>query len=474
MSGLKQLTPQEVLFVGGETSTIYQHAAGLIVLDGRDTPGFGFESVRAHLVDRLGRIPHFRWRLHEVPLGLDLPYWAEDDRFDVDHHIHRIAVPSPGDREALSELVGYLYSRHLDRHRPLWEVWIIEGLADGRTGLFTKLHHCMMDGEAANQLVQAISDLEPDADEPLPIDPAFTEAEPGVPPQRWQESITAAWHLSTLPVRTTREVFDVVGRSVRQWFAAPDGARRPRAPMVSFNCDVGAERGLVHGEVSLTGVKAVKEHFDVTVNDVVLALVSGSLRRYLIERDELPELPLRTSMAISLRTAADDAMTNKVTVAGVTLATHLDDPVERLRAIAADADRVKRTARLGHKGVLEMVAVFPPAVVGAMLAATHADVTIQATGVNLIVSNLRGSPFPLYIGGAKVDAIYPMSIIMNGGGINVTCMSYVDEIGVGITIEPSVVDDPWTIVDRLGDELDVLLARLPARSRRGRTRSATS
>ena len=144
MPNVRQLTPQDVLFVGGETSKIYQHAVGLILLDGSDRPGFGFEAFRRHMEERVGSIPQFRWKLHEVPLGLDLPYWVEDGHFSFDHHIRRIAVPSPGDREALGELVSYLYCKHLDRNRPLWEAWFIEGLADGQYATVHKMHHCMM------------------------------------------------------------------------------------------------------------------------------------------------------------------------------------------------------------------------------------------------------------------------------------------------------------------------------------------
>jgi diacylglycerol O-acyltransferase / wax synthase len=120
MTKYRQLTPQDVMFVGGETPNVYQHTVGLILLDSSDNPGFGFEVYRRKMEERLAHIPQFHWKLHEVPLGLDLPYWVEDENFSFDHHIRRIAVPSPGDREALGELVSYLYCRHLDRSRPLW------------------------------------------------------------------------------------------------------------------------------------------------------------------------------------------------------------------------------------------------------------------------------------------------------------------------------------------------------------------
>lgn len=455
----RQLTDREVLFVGGETPNVYQHTAGLTFLDARDRPGFGFETFREQLVQRLANVPHFRWKLHQVPLGLDLPYWVEDEDFSFDHHLRRIAVPAPGDDEAVAELVSYLYSRHLDRSRPLWETWFIEGMADGRFALLTKLHHCMMDGEGANKLGELMTDLEPDAP-PREVDPAISDAEPGDAPGRVDESVTTAQHLLEIPFRAGWELFGAARHALERRIRRPDGSSRdhPPAPATILNCDIGSERGFVFGSVSLPEVKAAKNHFDVTINDIVLALVAGSVRAYLTERDALPGDPLRTSIAVSLRTAADDKFSNRVTTATVTLATDLADPVARLRRIAEETDAAKQEARDGAKGFLDLVSVLPPVLVGALVSVAPADLVPRTTGINLIVSNLRGSPIPLYMAGARVLSMYPMSIIAPGGALNVTCISYGDDIDFGFTIDPEVVTDPWRLVDGLRDELRVLSA----------------
>jgi diacylglycerol O-acyltransferase / wax synthase len=452
MRKVRQLTPQEVLFVGGETPTVYQHTSGLNLLNASEKPDFGFESIRRHLEERLANVPQFRWRLHEVPLGLDLPYWVEDESFSFDHHIRRIAVPSPGDRKMLGEVVSYLYSRHLDRSRPLWETWFIEGLADGQYGLFTKLHHCMMDGQGANQLGQLMCDSEPDAP-PREMDPRIASARAGETPELWREALNTALHLSRLPLLAGREIADAVRRELWQRVGRL-GRSRPRVPTAPFNCAIGSERGFVFGSVPLAAVKSVKKHFGVTVNDVVLALVASSLRSYLLRRRELPRESLRTSIAVSLRTDADDAFSNKVTDAEVTLATNLADPVQRLRAIAEESDRAKREARSGGKGFLEMVSIFPPVLVNAMISMAPAELVPRMTGINLIVSNVRGSPIPMYIGGARTSGTYPMSIIMSGSGINVTCFSYMGDVDFGITIEPKVFPDAWRLVDGLEEAVE--------------------
>jgi diacylglycerol O-acyltransferase len=456
----RQLTPQDVMFVGGETSRIYQHTGGLLLLDASERPGFGYESFRRHLEERLAGIPHFRWKLHEVPFGLDLPYWVEDESFSFDNHIRRIAVPSPGDREALAEVAAYLYSRHVDRRRPLWEIWLLEGLAGGGYAMFSKLHHSMMDGEAATRLGGQICDLEPDAP-PREIDPVLAGARPGRVPQPWQESFNAALHLWGLPLRAGQEMLGAARTGLSHWMQlARSGAGRPSTPVASFNADIGSQRGFVFGSVSLGDVKAVKDHFGVTVNDVVLALVASSLRAYLRQRGELPEQSLRTSIAVSLRAAGDDALSNQVTAAGVTLATDLADPVKRLRAIAKECARVKEQARHGGQGFLEVISVLPPFLVNAVMSGTPPSLVPKVSGFNLLVSNVRGSPVPMYVGGARATAIYPMSIIAPGNGLNVTCISYLDRIEFGVTFEPSVFPEPWLLVDGLGEALETYQKRM--------------
>ena len=185
MAVTRQLGREDVLFVASEADNVYYHTAGLVILDTRDCPGFGFDWLKEKVIERIDAVPHFRWRLHEVPMGLDLPYWVEDENFDYDNHFRRIAVPAPGDRQALSEVVALLYSRHLDRRRPLWEFWFIEGLEGGRCALLQKLHHCMMDGQGASKLGAMLCDFEPDG-EPRPVEAGIAGARAGSVPAFWR------------------------------------------------------------------------------------------------------------------------------------------------------------------------------------------------------------------------------------------------------------------------------------------------
>jgi len=467
MRKVRQLTSNEVLFIGGETDNVYQHTGGLVLLDASDRPEFCFQRYRGLLEERLANIPHFHWKLHEVPLGLDLPYWVEDDHFSYDHHIHRVGVPSPGDDRALAETAAHLYSRHLDRHRPLWEAWFIEGLADGRYAMLYKMHHCMMDGEGAAKLSASLMDYEPDA-EPGQVDPAIADARPGEVPEWWRESIHAAVRLNSLPLRIGWEAYGALRHSLWQRLTGHSRTenKAPSAPLASFNADIGRDRGYVFGSLSLADIKQVKSHYDVTVNDVILALVGSSLRSYLLQWDELPVRSLRSSIAVSLRTEGDDDFSNRITTAAVTLATDLDDPGERLRAIARDTREAKERAHRGSgNGLLEIVGMLPPLAVGAILNLAPPDQVIKTVGVNVIVSTVRGTNRLAYIGGALITDMYPLSIISPGGGINVTSISYADKVEFGITIDPNLVPEPWTIIDGLHSALADYLTLVTPRPR---------
>lgn len=466
MNGITQLPPEAVMFIGGETAKIYQHVAGLTLLDSSDCPGFGFKAFRRHVEQRVAHIPHFHWKLHEVPLGLDLPYWVEDDNFSYDHHIRRIAVPSPGDREALAGIVSLLYSKHLDRHRPLWEIWFIEGLEDGQYAVLQKLHHCMMDGQGASKLAEMLCDPEPHGAS-REIDTAVARARPGAAPEPWQQSLNAALRLAALPLKINREIYGAVLAAVKQRMSGTE-KRPPKPPVAAahFNADIGSYRGLVFGALPLADIRRVKEHFHATVNDVVLAVVGGALREYLLQRGELPVESLRAFMAVSLRTESDDEFSNKVTTTTVTLATACADPAQRLQAIAGESVAVKQKAHSGSKGMMEIVQILPPVLVNIMTSITPPDRIARIMGANLIVSNIRGSAQPLYIAGARVLGIYPMSIIAPGGGLNITCMSYAGDIDFGITIDPDMFPDPWRIIDGLRKSLGEYLALTKKTARR--------
>lgn len=475
MASVRQLSKEDKLFVAGETSEVYHHTAGLVILDTSDCPEFCFDYLREKVIERIRDVPHFRWRLHQVPLNLDMPYWVEDAGFRYENHFKRIALPAPGDREALAEIVAHLYSKHLDRSKPLWEFWLIEGLAGGKYAILQKLHHCMMDGQGASKLGELLCDFEPHA-EPRPVDPSIRNARAGEVPHWLGMSATTALHLARFPGTLSRQALEMLGPKLLKTIGAKaeKGQRRPspETPISRFNGVVGSDRGFVFCSLSLTDIKAVRNAFDVSVNDVLLALVSTSLRSYLIAHDELPVLSLRTGIPVSLRTDEDDEISNRVTQVPVTLATDLADPIARLRAIHEDCEDAKQVVHGGGKGLVEIIQTLPPWLVTAMINFTTPEQASQMLGSNLIVSNVRGSDKPMYIAGARLDTMYPMSILTQGLGINFTCVSYVNQVDVGVAIEPHLVPEPWTIIDGLQRALREYRKLAAMQLRRGKSSRA--
>ena len=474
MAAVRQMDREGTLFIAGETGEVYQHTAGLVILDTSHCPDFGFEHLKEKITERIRDVPHFRWRLEEVPLGLDMPYWVEDEDFSFDNHVKRIAVPSPGDREALAEVVAHLYSRHLDRRKPLWELWFLEGLAGGKFALLEKLHHCMMDGQGASRLGELLCDFEPDA-APRPLDAAIVNAQAGEVPGWLVMTATTAAHLAQFPGAISRQAFEMLSPKVLERLGLKKSQRKPGspAPVTRFNGEISGDRGFVFGSLPLAAIKAVRKAFNVTVNDVLLALVSTSLRNYLRSRGELPDSALRTGIPVSLRADGDDDISNRVTQVSVTLATDIDDPVARLQVISADCATAKQSVHSGSKGFIELIQAMPPWMVTAMMGITAPEQAAQLLGSNLIVSNVHGSDHVLYIAGARLETMYPMSIITRGMGVNFTCLSYAGQVDVGVTIAPELVPDPWEIVDGLGEALKAYIA-LAGKAAKGRPSSRKS
>jgi diacylglycerol O-acyltransferase / wax synthase len=441
MTFIKQLSREDVMFVAGETDSVYQHVGVLMVVDNSDQPDFNFDRFRQHCIDRIALIPHFHWKLHSVPLGLDRPYWVEDENFNYDHHIKHIALPQPGDEKTLCEVAAHLYSKHLDRNKPLWESWLIEGLEGGKFAYLQKFHHCMMDGQGAFRMMEIICDSESEAPAKKTIDKAISEARPGKVPTLQERSSRTLGHLSKMPGDAARGVYDILRPRVLEQFAWPRKPKedRPTIPTACFNGVLGSDRAVAFASLPMAELKAVKNHFGASLNDVLLAIVSSAIRNYLLQHGELPEHALRTNIPVSLRSADDAQMSNKVTNTTVTLATNLDDPLARLQAIHEEAEQAKAKAHNGGVGMVELFQMMPPILVSALMDSLPADQAPQILGANVIVSNVRGRTSPLYIAGAKLANMYPMSILTPGMGVNITCVSYFDSMECGIMVDPDLV-----------------------------------
>ncbi len=443
---MEQLPGADTIFLAMETATAPTHTGGLTVLDPSDARDFCFEHFREVVAERVASTPRFRWKLDEVALGLDRPYWIADPDFDVARHVHRIAVPAPGGMREVCELVGHLFAGPLHRDRPLWEIWWIEGLENGRAAMFAKIHHALMDGVSGAGLADLLCDLEPDA--------APRAAPRNVPapqaPSDLRKALGALTHLFERPAMLAR----LGGMGVREAFLQLRSSADPASPSffavprVSFNAPIGPRRGLACATVPLDDVKAVKKDFGVTVNDVLLALVGSALRHWLEERDELPDESLVALVPVSTRSDGDLTLGNQVTNVSVRWATDEPEPVERLLQVHRNAVHAKARVAASSLNPLEALGeTFAPLGAGLMMRAWVASSQLVAPLCNAVVSTVRGTPVPLYTGGARIECIYPMSLLLPGQGLNVTAVSYMDHVDFGFTYDPDLVPEAWRIAE---------------------------
>ena len=454
---MERFSGQDAIFLSMERPTWHQHTGGLLVFDPSDAPAFGFETFRQLVAERLPLAPRFACRVKEVPFGLDRPLWVKDRNFDVANHMHRVALPSPGGTRELAELVGDLMGHQLDRRMPLWEMWFIEGLEDGYVAVLAKTHHCLMDGASGQGLAEYLFDLEPEPSSP-PAVPSTETTEDRMPSDL---ELAARGLIPTLATPFTMSRYGLqLGRRGLSLLPFLRGENKPATPMDAppspWNASLSPRRRLSFVSVPLDDLKAVRQHFDVKINDVVLALVTTALRRYLIEADALPDKPLVSGVPVSTRDADDTEVGNKIANMFVALPVQIDDPVERLRLIHQSTMNAKEMMKaITARRIQAFAESAPPAVINLAFRTMFSAQLDQLApaAANVLVSNVPGPPFPLYSAGARVRAIYPIGPLMMGMGLNCTVMSYIDSVDFGLQCDPELIPDPWAISDHIPDAL---------------------
>jgi WS/DGAT/MGAT family acyltransferase len=451
-----------------ETPTLHMHTLKIAVLDPAGVEGgYTFERVKEVLAERLHLLPPFRRRLVQVPAGLSHPMWIEDPDFDLDWHVRGTTAPAPGDLRALSQVCSDIASTPLDRNRPLWEIWVVEGLEDGHVGFVTKIHHCAADGVAAAEMLANVLDLEPDAGSPPPPAKPWR---PDAVPSKWSLALSAlmAWVRQVLSLpRLLRRTYEGVTR-VRQ--RRKEAAVAPPLPLsgpnLPFNGALSSRRLFTMSSLALDDFKQVKSAFDVTINDVVLAVTAGALRRYLDRRSQLPDKPLVAGVPISTRAGdATGYIANSVSNMFTGLHVEMPDPVERLQAIHAVTKEAKAIHNaLGAEMLMEWSEMSPPKPFAGFMRAysRYRLADRHRPPINLVVSNVPGPRDPLYIAGARITAIYSMGPILEGIGLNVTVWSYLDQMNFGIVSCPDLMPDLWDFVGDMADALEELKKRAAA------------
>jgi WS/DGAT/MGAT family acyltransferase len=482
----ERLTAADSWFLYLETPTVHLHVTGLVVLDPATAPdGLTFRRLRDEVATRLHRLPSLQRRLVEVPLGIDHPTMVEDPDFDLDHHLTH-HVLERGDHRELAEFVGAACSEQLDRTRPLWRMAYVEGLADGRTALVTTLHHALVDGVSGVGFMAELLDVRPDAPPPPPPQVPWQPERVPPPPVAAAE---AAHHRLVTPLRPLR----AVARTGRSLLGTTVAALRARAagtaaagpfdaPRTPLNATLTPRRTVEFGTTPLSGAKAVRSAFGVTVNDVVLAACTAGLRRFLLRQGVEPTRPLTCSVPVSVhgRTSAGrrTAPVNQLSNMFVHLPVHLEDPVEQLLAVARSAAGAKAVQdAMSPEMIGDVVDLIPPPLFhfGAELW-SRARLADRLPPVhNLIISNVRGSPVPLYLAGARVAGLFPFGPLMEGTGLNVTVISHEADLDVGFIACPDLVPDLGTLMADVLDGFDTLRRRAdPGRPGRCATRGRAS
>ena len=459
----ERLSGLDASFLYMETPTLHMHVAMTAVFDPSTIRGgYSFRRLRTLIAERVPLAPVFHRRLVEVPFRLGHPIWVDDPDFDIDNHLRRAALPSPGGMHELAEFAADIDSHQLNRDRPLWEMWLVEGLAGGNIALVAKMHHSTIDGVSGAELLGILFDLEP---EPEPTDVAVANTDGRIPSDF--ELVSQALVLrTTRPIEITRMAWRtgqaILGvRRVRQNETAK-AALPLSAPRTSINVAISGRRRVAYAATNLADVKRLKNALGTTVNDVVLAMCTGALRRYLESGDELPEIPLVSVVPVSVSPdVAALTGSNKISAMFVQLPTHEADPLERLRLIhdgtrgakdehnALGADTLQNWAEHATPNTFALAARLYTRM---RLADRHRPIA------NLVISNVPGPDFPLYLGGAEMLAGFPLGPVMDGMGLNITIMSYRGVLYWGLVSCARAVPRLWDIAAAVPAALDDLLS----------------
>jgi diacylglycerol O-acyltransferase len=464
---VRKLSTLDTLFLSCDTRRYPMDGMGVFVLDPSTAPEpLSFERARTRIRESLANMPPLRRRLVRVPFDIETPYWIEDPGFDLDEHLHHVAVPAPGGRHTLLDLIARVGNQPLDRSRPLWEIWFVEGLAGGHVALLFRIHHACIDGMGGIAMLQEIFDAVPDPPR------AAAHVDPWQPDQIPGEAsllLGALPRALSQPVRAFKAMRHVA-RAILQSRGEGSGEPPPPQPAQrerqrpSFNQVVRGQphRALAWASVSMDDVNAVREAMDATVNDVALALCAGALRAYLEAHGEPSDGPLTVGNPVNVRAKSETGgFENRVDMMGPRIPIHVPDPIERLRLICVETKSRKSGRRERSENLLEDVFnIFSPGFVGSVVQGFSEAELARFLPIpipfDLVVTNLQASPDPQYFCGARLEGFFIQMMMLETLGLVISLVSQGGKLHFSVTSIREVLPHPHEVADGVVAELEKL------------------
>ncbi len=471
-----RLTAVDASFLAQEGPTSHMHVGAVMIFEG---PVPAFEALADHVRGRLHLVPRFRQKLAFPPLETGRPLWIDDPSFNLEYHVRDTALPAPGSEAQLHALAARIHSQALDRTKPLWELWLVQGLADGRFALITKTHHALVDGVAGVDLATVLFDQQA-----VPGPALHPEApwRPRHSPGGVQMAARGLRGVAALPFEAAGRVLGAAahpGDALAQTREALEGlgevvwAGLNAAPETPLNVEIGPHRRLVTVRAELADFKAIKDAHGGTVNDVVLAVVTGALRRWLQTRGVRTEgLELRALVPVSIRTRHEqNTLGNRLAAMRAPVPIYVEDPLARLRVVRQAMDGLKESKQaVGAEVLAGMQALAPPTIL-----AQASRLNFSTRLFNLLVTNVPGPQFPLYVLGRELRDLFPIAFLPKGHALAVAVMSYDGGMDFGLLGDYDAMPDLEELGVLLSESVEELLAlSSPARTSRPRTSSLAS
>jgi diacylglycerol O-acyltransferase / wax synthase len=457
MGNADRLSGLDASFLHMERDGAHMHVASTIIFEG---PAPTHEEFRDHIASRLHLVPRFRQKLRNVPFGQGRPVWVDDPHLNLDYHVRQTALPAPGSDEQLRNLAARIFSQQLDRSKPLWELWLVEGLEDGRFGVIGKSHHALVDGVSGVDITTVLYDLDREPKGPPSVPPPWL-ARPE--PTDTQLLADALKERLTSPGELVRGVRDALrGPSQVLRGVAATGkivGAGMAAPPTPFNVEIGPHRRFAMTQAQLADLKRVKDAHGGTVNDVILSVVSGAIGRYLRARGhDTDGLTLRALVPVSIREAEEHgALGNRISAMMAPLPVYCEDPIERLHLVTESMGDLKASGQAVGAEILTRLTDFAPTTIVSQAARLQPAQRF----FNLVVTNVPGPQFPLYVLGRQMESIFPMVPLARRQALCIGIMSYNGQVNFGLIGDYDAMADLESFALDLEASTDEAIATAP-------------